>query len=85
MKVMGMYLALSAMGGFMQGYASEGLLESEVIQQNAQCKGVVTDAVGEPIIGASIVVKGTTNGTVTDYDGYFVLEGVKVGDVLRSS
>ena len=85
MKVMGMYLALSAMGGFMQGYASEGLLESEVIQQNAQCKGVVTDAVGEPIIGASIVVKGTTNGTVSDYDGYFVLDGVKMGDVLRIS
>ena len=85
MKVMGMYLALSAMGAFMQGYASEGLLESEVIQQNAQCKGVVTDAVGEPIIGASIVVKGTTNGTVTDYDGYFVLDGVKMGDVLRIS
>ena len=85
MKVMGMYLALSAMGGFMQGYASEGLLESEVIQQNAQCKGVVTDAVGEPIIGASIVGKGTTNGTVSDYDGYFVLDGVKMGDVLRIS
>ena len=85
MKVMGMYLALSAMGGFMQGYASEGLLESEVIQQNAQCKGVVTDAIGEPIIGASIVVKGTTNGTVSDYDGYFVLDGVKMGDVLRIS
>ena len=85
MKVMGMYLALSAMGGFIQGYASEGLLESEVIQQNAQCKGVVTDAVGEPIIGASIVVKGTTNGTVSDYDGYFVLDGVKMGDVLRIS
>ena len=85
MKVMGMYLALSAMGGFMQGYASEGLLESEVIQQNAQCKGVVTDAIGEPIIGASIVVKGTTNGTVSDYAGYFVLDGVKMGDVLRIS
>lgn len=84
-KVMGMYLALSAMGGFIQGYASEGLLESRIVQQNAMCKGVVTDAVGEPIIGASIVVKGTTNGTVTDYDGYFVLDGVKMGDVLRIS
>ena len=53
MKVMGMYLALSAMGGFIQGYASEGLLESRIVQQNAMCKGVVADAVGEPIIGAS--------------------------------
>ena len=85
MKVMGMYLALSAMGGFIQGYASEGLLESRIVQQNAMCKGVVADAVGEPIIGASIVVKGTTNGTVSDYDGYFVLDGVKMGDILRIS
>ena len=85
MKVMGMYLALSAMGGFIQGYASEGLLESRIVQQNAMCKGVVADAVGERIIGASIVVKGTTNGTVSDYDGYFVLDGVKMGDILRIS
>ena len=85
MKVMGMYLALSAMGGFIQGYASEGLLESRIVQQNAMCKGVVADAVGEPIIGASIVVKGTTNGTVSDYDGYFVLDGVKMGDIFRIS
>ena len=80
MKVMGMYLALSAMGGFIQGYASEGLLESRIVQQNAMCKGVVADAGGEPIIGASIVVKGTTNGTVSDYDGYFALGGLKSGN-----
>lgn len=36
-------------------------------------KGTVTDNTGEPIIGASILEKGTTNGTVTDLDGNFAL------------
>lgn len=36
--------------------------------------GTVKDANGEPIIGATVVEKGTTNGTVTDFDGNFVLE-----------
>ena len=35
-------------------------------QRNVQ--GMVTDPNGEPIIGASVVVKGTTNGTITDFD-----------------
>lgn len=34
--------------------------------QNATVKGVVKDATGEPLIGVSVVVKGTTNGAVTD-------------------
>lgn len=37
-------------------------------------KGVVTDANGEPIIGANIMVKGTTTGTITDLDGRFTLD-----------
>ena len=37
-------------------------------------KGVVTDARGEVIIGASVVEKGTTNGTITDLDGNFTLK-----------
>ena len=35
--------------------------------------GTVVDAQGEPIIGASVVIKGTSNGTVTDFDGKFVI------------
>lgn len=38
-----------------------------------QVTGIVKDATGEPIIGANIVEKGTTNGVVTDIDGKFVL------------
>ena len=32
--------------------------------------------------GASVVVKGTTNGTITDFDGNFSLDGIKKGDVI---
>lgn len=44
-----------------------------VQQQKTTVVGTVTDAAGEPIIGASIVVKGTSRGTVSDADGYFTL------------
>lgn len=37
-------------------------------------QGVVKDVSGEPVIGASVMVKGTTTGTITDFDGNFVLE-----------
>lgn len=46
-------------------------------QANGKTKtisGIVTDEAGEPIIGASVGVKGTTNGTITDIDGKFSLE-----------
>ena len=42
--------------------------------QNTKVTGHVVDENGEPVIGASVVVKGTTIGTVTDFDGNFVLE-----------
>lgn len=53
------------------------------VQQDAECKGVVKDASGEAIIGVSVVVKGTTNGTVTGLDGDFKLSNVKKGATLR--
>ncbi|MDE6631862.1 MAG: carboxypeptidase-like regulatory domain-containing protein, partial [Muribaculaceae bacterium] len=37
--------------------------------------GVITDSEGEPLIGASVIVKGTSNGTATDLDGKFSLTG----------
>lgn len=57
----------------------------EVIQQTATCTGIVKDASGEPIIGASVVVTGTTNGTITDLDGKFLLSDVKAGTSLTVS
>ena len=44
-----------------------------VVVEPKSITGVVSDAAGEPIIGASVVEVGTTNGTITDIDGKFVL------------
>ena len=44
-----------------------------VQQERVTVKGVVTDSKGEPIIGANILEKGTTNGIITNLDGEFTL------------
>ena len=41
--------------------------------QQIAVKGIVKDTTGEPVIGANVLVKGTTNGTITDFDGNFNL------------
>lgn len=55
-----------------------------ISQQSGKVIGLVKDALG-PVAGASVVVKGTTNGNITDMDGKFVLEGVKKGDIIQIS
>ena len=57
---------------------------TSISQQNGKVTGTVEDDFG-PVTGASVVVKGTTNGTITDMDGNFTLEGVKNGDVIQIS
>lgn len=59
-----------------------GANSSAILQQTETCKGLVKDATGESVIGASVVVKGTTNGTITNLDGNFSLNDVKKGDVI---
>lgn len=58
---------------------------TEVAQQNRNITGVVKDETGEPIIGANVVVKGTTNGTMTDIDGKFSLDNIPSGGTLSIS
>lgn len=48
-------------------------LSVSAFAQQISVKGHVKDATGEPVIGANVVVKGTTNGTITDLDGNFNL------------
>lgn len=55
-----------------------------VKQQSKKIIGTVVDATGMPVIGANVMVKGTTNGTITDMDGKFSLE-VEDGAVLQVS
>lgn len=45
-----------------------------VLQQAVTVSGIVKDKKGEPIIGANIMEKGTTNGTITDFDGRYTLQ-----------
>lgn len=47
--------------------------------------GTVTDAAGEAVIGASVMVKGTSMGTVTDFDGKFTIQNVPAGSSLSVS
>lgn len=63
-------LALLA-GGVPQIFLASDALE--VVQQSSAIKGVVVDVKGEPIIGANVLQKGTSNGTITDFDGKFSL------------
>ncbi|WP_195662975.1 SusC/RagA family TonB-linked outer membrane protein [Bacteroides congonensis] len=51
--------------------------------QQSDIKGTVTDKrLNEPIIGASVLVEGTSNGTITDMDGNFSLKNISKGNVL---
>ena len=45
----------------------------EIVQQQIKVSGVVKDSMGEPVIGASVVEKGTSNGIITDINGNFSL------------
>lgn len=54
------------------------------VQQDAKVKGQVTDVNGEPIIGATVTLKGTNKRAVTDLDGNYVLPNVAKGVVVVS-
>ncbi|WP_163712730.1 SusC/RagA family TonB-linked outer membrane protein [Mangrovibacterium lignilyticum] len=55
------------------------------VQQKGDVKGKVTAPDGEPIPGATVVVKGTSNGTITDFDGFYQLSNVPADAVLQVS
>ena len=78
------FLCLLLLGGALGAQATERLRAgelcsgmstspavAEVTQQGVLVKGVVKDAKGEPIIGATVTEKGTKNATVTDFDGNY--------------
>ena len=57
--------------GITSAFAST--IPTSVTQQTRTVTGIVTDSKGEPLLGVNVVVKGTTNGTMTDMDGHFSL------------
>lgn len=66
-------------------YAYGGKIQETNQAKDNQCSGTVKDASGEPIIGATITVKGKQGGTVSDIDGNFVLADVQVGQTIHIS
>jgi len=65
-------------------FASNGVNENHQ-QSGKDISGIVKDASGETIIGATVSIDGTQGGTITDIDGNFSLKSVKDTDVLRIS
>ena len=65
-------------------HASGASVVTSITQQEEKVIGTITDDFG-PVAGVSVIVKGTTNGTVTDMDGKFVLSKVKRGDIIKIS
>ncbi len=85
-KSVGVACALVALGtAWPQAGATTSVSPGTLQQTQGQCQGVVVDAKGETIIGANVMVKGTTLGVATDLDGRFALSGVKVGTILEIS
>lgn len=52
--------------------------------QNIQISGVVKDVVGDPLIGVSVLVKGGTKGTSTDYNGFYTISAPADGTLVFS-
>ena len=73
---------MGASTGAAYAVANPGVTDVKITQQTGTCTGIVKDATGEGVIGASVVVKGTTNGTITGLDGDFSLSNVKEGDII---
>ncbi len=59
--------------------------EEMVVQQQKTISGAVTDEAGQPLPGVTVVIKGTTNGTVTNMDGNFTISNVPENATLKFS
>jgi len=75
-------LVLSGSAPCSMAYAAP---EVSVMQQSKEISGTVLDPDGQPVVGAYVIQKGTTNGTITDLDGKFTLKGVEAGMELEFS
>ncbi len=72
------FAAALCLGTMYPAYNASAATEvTQEVQQAGTIRGKVVDNNGEPVIGANIMVKGTTNGVITDIDGNFVLTNAK--------
>lgn len=73
-KAIGLLLAATCQCGVFVPHAmADTNFKVSIVSQDGKVTGVVNDASGMPLIGVSVVVKGTTTGVVTDMDGKFSL------------
>ena len=86
LKFVSLLLLASSLGypGYALGETGMAVSEGNFSQQDGKVIGTVEDSMG-PVTGASVLVKGTTNGTITDLDGNFTLNGVKKGAIIQVS
>ena len=80
-----LFLMGAISGTALAASSSAAVDDVKITHQSETASGVVKDTTGETVIGASVVVKGTTNGTITDFDGAFTLSNVKKGEILEIS
>ena len=82
-------LSVLLAGGMKPVFAAPDASVNKVVEINDQqkqtVKGTVKDANGDPIIGATVKVKGSTGGTVTDIDGKFTLDAPAGAELEVSS
>lgn len=84
-KIMRLLLAASLQFGcFIPSTLGSNNVEINARNQDGKVSGIVCDAAGMPLIGVSVIVKGTTQGVVTDLDGKFNLEAPKGGVLVFS-
>ena len=81
-SISALLLCCAISGGTVLAAPSERQVSQANQQQDGTCTGVVVDETGMTVIGASVVVKGTNNGAITDLDGKFQIRNVKPGDVI---
>ena len=62
-----------------------GNQKSNAVAQNRKIKGLVVDAKGEPIIGANVIVKGSSTGVITDFNGAYELSDVPANSIITIS
>ena len=85
MKYLGIVSVSLACAGPLFAMGVQPFAGVSVVQQNVvTVKGQVVDEKGEPVIGANVIVEGTTNGVITDLDGNFSLQ-CPVGSTLKAS
>ncbi|MCE8491252.1 SusC/RagA family TonB-linked outer membrane protein [Bacteroides thetaiotaomicron] len=86
LKSIGVILLLACIStGVVYAAANPSVAEVKITQQSDTCRGIVKDAAGEIVVGASVIVKGTTNGVITDVDGNFSLSKVQKGNIIQIS